>query len=49
MNDYTTWEAPNTTIAVCCKILHTNLTLERSLEVGVVVLSNLTTATGKLL
>lgn len=49
MNNYTVWEAPNTTIAVCCKILHTNLTLGRPLEIGALVLSNLTTATGKLL
>lgn len=45
---YTVWEA-NTTISICCEILHTNLTLGRPLEIGVVVLSNLTTATGKFL
>ncbi|KAL5516874.1 hypothetical protein EMCRGX_G002306 [Ephydatia muelleri] len=43
--NYTVWES-NTSISVCCKILHTNLTLGRPLEIVVLVLSNLTTATG---
>ena len=46
--NYTVLES-NTSISVCCEILHTNLTLGRPLEIFVLVLSNHTTATGRLL
>lgn len=47
--NYTAVEESNgDTVAICCKIWHTNLTLARPLDIDLVVLSN-STATGKAL